>query len=100
MGVSGNGTLVAAKVEDDSDMVGEDPDKYARISFYLQLTFTGEMNWTLITISFADIALNESLDYSEATIFYFDGYEWREAKNTGVDLENRVVWANVSHFHW
>ncbi len=96
--VSGNGILLAAKVEDDSDMVGEDPDGYGRISFYLQLTFTGEMEWTNITISFTDIVLNEALDYSEAKIFYYDGLIWKEAENTGLDYENRLVWANVSHF--
>jgi len=95
---SGSGTLIAAKIEEGSDMVAEDLNGYGRISFYLQLTFTGDMNWTNITISFADIDLNESLDYHEAKIFYFDGSLWMEAENTGVDFEKRVVWANVTHF--
>ena len=96
--VAGNGTLVAARIENNSGDVGGDPDGYARISFYLELTFTGELNWTNISISFADIVLNESLDYSDAIIFYFNGITWKEAENTGVDMDKKIVWANVTHF--
>ncbi|MDP6155423.1 MAG: PKD domain-containing protein [Candidatus Thermoplasmatota archaeon] len=96
--VSGDGTLVAARVDEDTAGIEGDPDDYIRISFYLRLQFDGDLNWTNITISFADMPKNESLDYSKATIFYHDGIKWNQTDNTGVDWSNQVVWANVSHF--
>ena len=98
LSVSGNGTLIATRIENDTDEVGGDPNGYLRISFYLKLTFQGVMNWTNITISFAELALNGSANYSRAAIFYFDGLQWREAENTGIDMERQIVWANVTHF--
>ena len=96
--VSGNGTLVAARVNDPPVYVDGEPAGYIHIGFYVMLDFTGDLKWTNITISYADVKTNETVNYASATIFYFDGGEWKKADNTGIDEENRIVWANVSHF--
>ena len=100
--VSGNGTLVAARVDDLSNEVGDDPNGYVRLSFYLMLEFLPKdgLKWSNFTISYAGVATNKTIDYYSSSIYYWDsiGNEWRKAKNTGVDIENQLVWANVSHF--
>ena len=95
--ISGDGTLVAAKVNENSEDVSENPPN-VRISFFLRLKFDGVMNWTNITISYAEMPINESLNYSKAQIFYNNGIQWEKAKNTGVIEEKKIVWANVTHF--
>jgi len=96
--VSGDGTLVAAKIDEH---VGDDidgPENVTRISFYIDLSFDGVLNWTNITISYADMPENESLNYSQGIIYYTRGIMWYKAENTGVDTEKQIVWANVTHF--
>ena len=98
--ISGHGTLTATRIEDDTDEVGDDPNGYFRISFYLKLTFEGMLNWTNITISYAGIPEDISQDYSEAQIFYYDdfGDSWQRASLTGMIEEQKLVWANLTHF--
>ena len=96
--VSGDGTLVAAKIDDDAENEFGAPENVSRISFYLRLVFDGVLNWTNITISYADMPENGSLNYSLASIYYSDGIQWWEAENTGIDTENKIIWANVTHF--
>jgi len=93
---SGNGTMLAAIIDEDSNEVGDLPG-YICISFYLRLNFTGKMNWANVTFSFADIVINESLNYSGATIFSSDGFNWSEVNYKGIDMGNGIVWANVTH---
>ena len=96
--VAGNCTLVAARLDDDTEGIKDNPP-YVRISFYLMLDKEGVLNWTNITISYAGVATNDSINYSAAKIYYFDDpYGWKEAERTGVDVENQVIWANVTHF--
>jgi len=96
--IAGNGTLVASTLEDNTSEVEGEPEDLVRISYYLKLTFDGDLNWTNITIPFGEAGLNGSIDYAGAKIYYYDGSIWRQAENTGVDYEGRLVWANVTHF--
>ena len=94
----GSGTLLAFRLDDLPDGIERGPDGYAQFGFYLVLEVFGAMDWTEIKVSWTDMPLNKTNNYTSASLFYHDGLGWVVPERTGIDLKSKEIWANVTHF--
>ena len=94
----GSGTLLAFRLDDLPNGIERGPDGYAQLGFYLVLEVFGAMDWTEIKVTWSNMSLNETIDYSNASLFYHDGSGWVVPERTGINLKSKDIWANVTHF--
>ena len=91
--VQGNVSVqVAAAVQPDT----EDPDT---LGIYINVTLLGDgdLKWVLIEVAYDQVPAG--IDPLKLKMYYWDGMlgTWKVVENSGVDIVNKVVWANVTH---
>ena len=91
--VQGNTSVqVAAAVQPDT----EDPDA---LGIYINVTLLGDgvLNWVLIEVAYDQVPAG--IDPLKLKMYYWDDGlgTWEIVENSGVDIVNKVVWANVTH---
>ena len=72
------------------------PKNLHYIGILVNVTITGTLTYANITIKYneGDVA---GIDESKLRMHYWDGSQWQRCNNTGVDTDNNIVWANVTH---
>ena len=86
----GDITLVAATNPNTSN--------YRSIGIFVHINITfDELIWLNITIKYTD--LPDNIIANNLKIYYWDtdNSKWVVAENTGVDTQNNLIWANVTH---
>ena len=63
-----------------------------------------EIIWANITMHYSDFKIPKDnkgkslLEENSIKLYYFVNSEWRLIENNGLDLINKIAWANISHF--
>jgi hypothetical protein len=78
------------------------PANVKHIGIFIEIDTTGTIHEANITIKYNDSDVVD-IDESKLRMYYYDETEgtWKscnEIGTTGVDTENNIVWANVTHF--
>lgn len=75
------------------------PPELVGIGIYINVTAptTMSVEWAYIEIPYDPNTLPAGVKEAELRMYYWAGAEWKKCNNTGVDMVNNIVWANVTH---
>jgi hypothetical protein len=84
---------------------GAPPEGMVSIGVYIEITATRQLvadEWIFIPVYYSDEDLPENVDEETLAMYYWDedSQEWRscdEIGTTGIDVDENIVWANVTH---
>ena len=93
---TGTGSLSIVNVSQP----GTIPAKMQSIGVFIEITTPPSISteWAYIEIPYDSNALPAGVKEAGLRMYYWTGIEWKKCDNTGVDTDNNVVWANVTHF--
>ena len=77
-----------------------DPEDDKNLGLFLDIQFDGadeDLTWVNIAIYYNEIP--NGLEASRVKIYYWDvvAEDWEQAEETGVNIDEKYVWANVTH---
>ena len=79
---------------------GAPPSGMYGINIFVNITVPDTMNaeWAYVVVPYNEDDLPSDINESTLKLFYWTDNGWEECNNTGVDITNKVVYANVTHF--
>ncbi len=98
--VKGNGTLTLKKLDmnEINNVAGAIPDDKRSLGLLIEITL-GEIDWIYIEVPFDDSMVPSDMDVDDLKLYFWDASttQWTPCVNTGVDMNKKIVWANITH---
>ena len=98
--VSGNGTLYMKKMEwkEARARVGPVIGNKLDLGIFLEIDLA-EFDWIYIEIPYNDSDLPSRLDVKSIKLYFWNETtsRWEVVENSGIDMDRKVIWGNVSH---
>ncbi len=82
------------------DRPGYLPFNFKDVGIFINLSQPGtmDMDWSYFEFTYNESMTPDNMNESDMVIFYWNGTHWVAPENQGLDLDNNVAWANVTHF--
>jgi alpha-tubulin suppressor-like RCC1 family protein len=94
--VTGNATVTVSQFEDNPG--GYSPTGFNSLDKYIDvyIPYTGDVTETEIRLYYTDDEVPAGVDEEDLKLFWWDGDEWVQCSNSGVNTASNYIWAIIT----
>jgi len=94
--VTGNATVTVSQFADNPG--GYSPSGFNLLDKYIDvyIPYTGDVTETEIRLYYTDDEVPAGVDEEDLKLFWWDGDEWVECSNSGVNTASNYIWARIT----